>query len=366
MTTKKQKMNDNTENESIDRHTSKTIIPFNLSIDPMERLIVVSFKGDPEFEMLEPQVFDDKINGKGMRVLRYRKDKKVDIYFQPGVFVDESNFTIGAGIGDLQETRFDESTYDIDEHGVNVNVAFTDAQGRKVKLVIRENSTETKRLSFLAPVGKDIENPTQLFLAYMLDFDFVRKKGTTVHIEIGERILKPDSFPILRNYKKNYFIRYSANPVVGVINKSMNKPVVLDSASSKTVRVENMAVEFNSQCKVIKLSAAHKEFNVDMNFPGGLPNLIDLDDNSQVSNVWEIVIAGDKITGGIYTLNRKGNIMDVELEIVDEWTPVNLTAGLKIFTKLIRSFRTWPSTYRYIGKVYMDEKISQHGRWERC
>ena len=51
----------------------KIIIPIRLGIDPMERLLVASFKGDPEFEGLEPQVFDDPVNGKGMRVLRYNR-----------------------------------------------------------------------------------------------------------------------------------------------------------------------------------------------------------------------------------------------------------------------------------------------------
>jgi len=29
--------------------------------------------------MIEPQRFDDPVNGKGMRVLRYRKDQKVEV-----------------------------------------------------------------------------------------------------------------------------------------------------------------------------------------------------------------------------------------------------------------------------------------------
>ncbi|NJD78907.1 MAG: hypothetical protein FIB08_17745 [Candidatus Methanoperedens sp.] len=58
------------------------VLPIRVGIEPMERLLVTSFKNDPEFEGLEPQVFDDPINGKGMRVLRYRKDGMVDVYLQ--------------------------------------------------------------------------------------------------------------------------------------------------------------------------------------------------------------------------------------------------------------------------------------------
>jgi len=83
------------------------MLPIRLGIDPMERLLVASFKGDPEFEGLEPQVFDDPVNGKGMRVLRYRKLGKVDVYWQHGVHVDRSTFTVGSGIGDFAETTIE-------------------------------------------------------------------------------------------------------------------------------------------------------------------------------------------------------------------------------------------------------------------
>jgi hypothetical protein len=55
-----------------------------VTVAPMEKLLVATFRGDPEFEAIEPQVFNDPVNGTGMRVLRYRKDGTVDVYWQPG------------------------------------------------------------------------------------------------------------------------------------------------------------------------------------------------------------------------------------------------------------------------------------------
>ena len=78
------------------RQLRQVIVPIRVGLDPMERLLVASIKGDPEFEAIEPQVFDDAVNGKGMRVLRYRKDRKVDVYWQPGVRVNRGAFTVGA------------------------------------------------------------------------------------------------------------------------------------------------------------------------------------------------------------------------------------------------------------------------------
>ncbi len=109
----------------------RLVLPIRLGIDPMEKLLVASFKGDSEFEGFEPQVFDDPINGEGMRVLRYRKDGKVDVYWQPGVRVDKSTFTVGAGIGDFAETAIEPAHFEITESGVDLHVAFTDVQGRQ-------------------------------------------------------------------------------------------------------------------------------------------------------------------------------------------------------------------------------------------
>lgn len=160
------------------KKSSKIAFPFKIEIDPMERLIVVSLKGDPEFDMIEPQIFDDPISGKGMRIILYRKDKKVDIYWQPGVIVNKETITIGAGIEHFKETVIQPSRFEITEHGVDLHIVFKDAQGRKVELKIKENTTGISPFPFLAPVGKDIDNPRRLFLAHMLEFDFVRKKGT--------------------------------------------------------------------------------------------------------------------------------------------------------------------------------------------
>ncbi len=163
------------------RKSSKIAFPFKIDIDPMERLIVVSLKDDPEFEMIEPQVFDDPINGKGMRIILYRKDKKVDIYWQHGVNVNREMITIGAGIEHFKETVIQPSRFKITEHGVDVHLLFIDAQGRTVELKIIENSSGINPFPFLAPVGKDIDNPKRLFFAHMLAF------GLSNHLGLGQQ-----------------------------------------------------------------------------------------------------------------------------------------------------------------------------------
>ena len=206
----------------IDIHsTQKIMLPFRLNItDPMERLLVANFKGDPEFKAIEPQVFDDKISGKGMRVLRYRNDGRVDVYWQPGVKVDRKSFSIGTGLCDFKETTIEPAQFEITDHGVDVNIAFEDAQGRLVKLNIQENTRNKMGFPLLAPVGADIEHPLQFFLVFMPNFDFVRYGGTKINCQIGERMLHPDSLPILIQGHRIFYMRYADKPIIGSLKSS--------------------------------------------------------------------------------------------------------------------------------------------------
>ncbi len=264
----------------------RIILPIWLGIDPMERLLVATFKGDPEFEGFEPQVFDDAINGKGMRVLRYRKDGKVDIYWQPGVRVDRSTFTVGAGIGDFMEVTIEPARFEITEHGVDLHVAFTDAQGRKVELRVREDIHGKRGFPLLAPVGADIKKPRQLFLVFMPCIDLIRRTGSLAEGRIGDRILRPASLPILLNGHRVWFIRYAARPVIGTLNPPMSRPVVVELLAPGSIEVEGMTVVVDGDGSVTHITAGQEPRLVEVDFLPGFPNLPDLPNGGCAAGRW--------------------------------------------------------------------------------
>ncbi len=182
----------------------RIVLPIQLGIDPMERLLVATFKGDPEFEGFEPQVFDDSVNGRGMRVLRYRKDGKVDVYWQPGVRVDMTTFAVGAGIGDFAEVTIEPVRFKITECGVDLHVAFTDEQGRKVELRVQEDTR-------------------------------------------GKR-----SFPL--NWHRVWFVRYVPQSIIGTLNPPMSRPVFIELPAPGSVEVEGMKVVVDGDGSVTKIS----------------------------------------------------------------------------------------------------------------
>jgi hypothetical protein len=341
------------------------MLPIRVGLDPMEKLLVATFKGDPEFEGIEPQVFDDAVNGKGMRVLRYRKDRRVDVYWQPGVQVDRSTFVVGAGIGDFAEATIDPARFDITERGVDLHVAFTDAQDRKIELRIREDAPGKRGFPLLAPVGADIEKPLQLFLVYMPDIDFVRRAGSLVEGRIGDRALRPASLPILLHGRRVLFIRYVARPVIGTLNPPMSRPLIVELPVPGSVEVDGMSVVADGDGSVTRISTGQEPRRVEVDFLPGFPNLLGLPSGGSASGRWSIRIARAPITGGSYRASREGGRVAVELDVTERWRPSRLPLSMDLLTRVVRMFRTWPSTYRWRGAIALGAAPAMSGGWER-
>ncbi len=343
----------------------RLILPIRLGIDPMEGLLVADFKGDPEFCGIEPQVFDDPKNGKGMRVLRYRKDGKVDVYWQPGVRVDKSTFTVGSGIGDFEEVKITPARLEITGHYVNLHMAFIDAQGREVELFIREDIYKKRGFPLLAPVGADIRKPRQLFLVYMPCIDLVRRAGSFVKGRIGDRKLHPASLPILLDLQRILFIRYAAKPVISTLNPPMSKPLIVDMPVPGKADIDGMLIVADEKGSITRICTGRESGRVEIDFLPGFPNLPDIPQGGSAAGCWSIRIMGVVITGGSYRASREGDLVSVELDVTEHWKPSGLPLVMELFTRMVPIFRTWPATYRWRGVVELGDAPVMSGAWER-
>jgi hypothetical protein len=343
----------------------KFAIPFKIGIEPMKRLLIASFDSDSDYEAIEPQLFDDDINGKGLRVLVYRKDKMVDVYYEKDVNVDQETFSVGDGIGVLNETIIEPNQFEIDQNGIDLHVAFMDKNQNVIEMKIKENGTSKKRMNFLAPVGNDIKHPKQLFLAYMKEFDFVVRNNTTFNARVGQRKLKPSHFPLSRNGEKVFFARYSNHPVVGTLNPPMQNPLVFESVHTGVVEAEGMFLHLHEE-KVFLITRNHNDKTVSIEFSDGLPNLYEINEHTEHSGNWTYKIDNQIITGGKYNFLRKGNKLDIEIKVTRKWIPKNLPVSFQLFTLVVKSFRKWPTTYFWKGQVnFSDKTIPLAGEWAR-
>ena len=63
--------------------------PIRLSMQPMDKLIAIAFKGNTNYNQIELQFFNDKINGKGVvAMLTKKSDGDIDIYYSKGLHFD--------------------------------------------------------------------------------------------------------------------------------------------------------------------------------------------------------------------------------------------------------------------------------------
>lgn len=284
-----------------------SIIPFNLTIEPLKKLLVINVLGDNEVVMIEPQIYRNSENRDLLRVLMYRKDKKVDVYFQKGLVFDPDKFSIGEGLGHYGEVGFLEEKFEIDQCGVDLRLKFYDKHNRLVD---------------------------------MLDFGFVKRDGTFVQIMIDGISLKLENFPIPFGGKKVYFARYSSILLIGEIN-----------ASLKSLGESNL---------IATVGGTTAEIRFDVPTVG----LDGLNDGESKEGRWEYLSDSKKITGGLYCYTRRGEYVDVLINVREKWNPGKLPIAFTLFTKIVSSFRTWPTLYQWKGSVDLRD-LSVKGGWHK-
>ncbi len=341
------------------------LVPFRLNNEPIKRLLVADVKDDAEYEGIEPQLFDNGGNGKGLRILMYRKDKKVDVYWQPGVRPDLQNLSVGDGIGDTAESVMSPSRFEMTGAGVYLDIAFTDKLGRQVRIYIRENNNDFHPVPFLAPVGSNVTSPNKLFAVYMKEFDFVKRQGTEINLQIGNRVLTPATFPLPMNGQRVYFIRYATNLVIGEINSLPSNPVIIENVEPGINKVGdlNLAIDADSNVKECWVDQGNDP--IGLKFEPGFPNLLAVPQDKKIKGLWHYTVSSKVLFGGTYTLQRDKDKVTVELDVTQPWKPGKLPFTFRLLTIFIRSFRTWPTTYKWTGTVDLKNNMFVNESWVR-
>ncbi|HNW73331.1 MAG: hypothetical protein PHP04_11725 [Bacteroidales bacterium] len=341
------------------------LFPFRLNNEPIKRLLVADVKDDAEYEGIEPQLFDNGESGKGLRILMYRKDKKVDVYWQPGVRPGLQNLSIGDGIGDTAECVMSPSRFEMTGSGVYLDIVFTDKLGRRVRIYIRENNSDFHPVPFLAPVGSNVKSPNKLFAVYMKEFDFVKRQGTEINLKIGNRELTPATFPLPMNGQRVYFIRYATNLVIGEINSLPTKPVIIENVRPGINKIDDLNLTIDDDGRIKECWVDQGNDPIGLKFEPGFPNLLALPRDKKIQGQWQYAVSSKVLFGGTYTLQRDQDKVTVELDVTQPWKPGKLPFTYRLLTIFIRSFRTWPTTYKWTGTVDLKNNIIVNETWVR-
>lgn len=339
------------------------VLPFSFALEPMRRMAVISFKGDEEFDGFEPQLFDDPINGKGIRLLRYRKDRKIDVYYEAGIIPDQ-NLSIGAGINEMKMVHFEQNIFQVTEQGLQLHIIFTDAEGRKNELKVMEKSTKKYRVPFLAPIGGDIDKPQKLFFVYLKDADFTYLKTTQINCSLDGRVIEPAALPIIIKGHRTYMVRYCSELNTVALNSNSTGPLCFDGVPGKTTIKDDTEICCNELGKVEQIKIGMGDHNAKLNFPDGFPNLMDLPENQCSKGSFEIEIFSQKITRGQYRLTRVADKVHVDLDSFEEWQPKRYPIAYKLLFAFVKVFKKWPTYYSWKGIVDINEIPRMSGIWE--
>lgn len=353
--------------------------PFNVAIDPMERLLMVTFEKDPDslYFCFEPQVFDDTINGKGHLVIGWRHDGKVDVYHEPGLSMDSNKYDIaGKGLANMIEREMPFAFSEINNFGLQAHYEFQDVLNRRVVIKVDEkNPKKRKPFGLLAPMGGIAENPSSMPMVLLRDFYFVRKKHSQIEISINGRQHQIDNLPMPLpiDGTKMTFGRYCPEPLIATLNPAFIGELPFISLEYGVERhfTENahFYLVWNEKKPSIKRIVFQNDIHpVELRFNTPFPDINLLENNTCVEGRFEIEAYQN--TGriiGQYTVVKTDGLITIEMIPSKGWKPRPTKLSLRILFTFGKIFKKWPATYKWTSIIQQksDGTYFMKSAWER-
>lgn len=351
--------------------------PFQIAVDPMERLLLINFEKDPDttYVGFEPQVFADPVNGAGHLVIGWRRDGKVDVYHQPGLHLDAAKYDIaGKGLAHKVAREMPEAAYTVDAYGVQAHYAFEDIHGRAVTIRISErNPKPRKPFGLLAPMGAAAEAPSALPLVLLHDFYFVRQRHTVFEINIDGQRHQPDILPIPMDFTRMTFTRYSPRPLIATLNPAFEgelAPLEVTAGQAEVQAGETtLALEWIAGQPALKRLTRHNSLHpLELRFEPAFPDIQALADGARRAGRFEIV--GHPSTGrvaGEYTVEKASERITITMIPAQGWLPRPTKASLRFLYTVASVFRKWPATYEWTAHLQAQETgaYTMRSAWRR-
>lgn len=333
--------------------------PLSLTVQPIARMLNCELVDDPVYDGVELQWFDDAVHGTGMLAfLSRRADRRVDYYPQRGLRLDPAGYEIGGGTGRWTEADFDVARLEIADDGVDAEVAFTDVDGRAIELRVDDRDGRPRRRAhLLAPVGAAIERPAALLLVWMGGFDLVRASGAPPVIRIGGREAAIGGLPGARLHRR-HLVKYAAPLCAVELNRAHDGP----AAAQHGAATLELTADGGGVAAVAAESAGHR---ARLDLEPALPGLAALAPGSREDGAWRVTVDGARLTGGRWWARRRGDRVELGLDVTERWRPGRLPWLMRAVTTVMPVFRRWPTTYRWRARAQLGPAPTLTSGWER-
>jgi hypothetical protein len=346
----------------------------------MERLLLLNVQNSDVYKGIEPQWFDDEMHGRGLLVILYRVDGKVDVYHQATVRPNPDGYAqLEAGLGEMVVCNFERAHFTIGRGGVNADIAFRDQAGREIAVAVREKGqNRAGRFALLAPLGHSIENPEEMPLFFLYDFSFVRVRGTELAFTVDGTRQKIPKLPVPMGGGRVYIARYCADPLIAFWNPAQQGPLpgaAVDGPGAVTMAgVEYEVVEDNGRYALAAMAAgrpghaAYPARQVRVTFDPPLPNVTELADGEAIAGRFTAASAPEAgRVSGTWAAERRGRQATLRLRADDGWQPGEPSLTPRLIFFLIRPFKQWPKTFEWTATIDLDGDPAPtiDSRWRR-
>lgn len=322
------------------------LCPFDLTVEPIARFLNCELPDDPQYDGLELQWFDDPLHGTGLLAfLSNRADRTVDFYVTPGLRLDPRRFVIGGGPGVWTDTTFEVAHLYVADDGVAAHVVFTDRHGQRIEVHVDDRDGRRRRRgTILAPVGSGTERPLSLLLVHLHGFDLVRRTARARVIRIGERRAHTGALPG-RALHRRELIKYAAPLTVITLNEARDGAVApVDPGAPDGVRSNDDGITG------LVRGSGHERVRLALRPP--FPHLAAMPDGATAEGAWRVLVEdAPPLTGGTWSVRRRGAEADLEMRVTERWRPGRLPALIGLVTRVVPVFRRWPTTYRWDATV---------------
>lgn len=336
------------------------VCPFDLRVDSVGAFLNAELPDHPVYEGFEVQWFDDEVHGTGMLAfLQRREDHRVDYYVEPGLEIDRGAFELGGGTGRWVETSFEANHLVVDDGGVVADVRFADVDGRPIEVRIDDRDAGPRRGGvLLAPVSAAIEAPTSLLLVYVHDFDLIRQGQTEPTVLIDGEPASTGRLPGAR-WHRRHLVKAGANLSVVSVCPDGDGPL-----EGRDPEAAGGAVD--DRTGIRRRVATHLGVTAELMFEPSVPSVTELEDGARVEGEWQVTVDGATLTGGRWGMQRLGGRVEARMIVTRRWRPPpGQPLLVRIVTRVVPTFRRWPTTYRWLATITLDEQPWLTSRWER-
>jgi hypothetical protein len=345
--------------------------PFNLSTSSLERLCLIEWQNGQKYKGLEVQYIDNAENGRGVLVILQSLDDQVNVYFEPTLQMDPQGYAIGAGLRQFVQTPFGRTRFEIGPSGVDLDVAFQDADGADVSIQIQEGGSKPPwYFSLLAPMGSAIQNPEYMPVFLMSQFAFVRQRNTNIEVRFGQEQVAVTRFPFPMGGERVYYARYCADPFIVFWNKKFDgrlEPLQPQGSGMFThAGAEYELIERDGHFEIVAHIVRSARHSARIAFDPPFPALTGLTDGAQVGGAF--TISAGPLYGriaGVYGAARQGDEVTLRLHPSGGWTPADQGWMLRLIFNLGKVFRSWPKTYAWTARLRLESEVHIQAGWER-